>query len=138
MIDLNVSLVVQLVNFLVTIVVLNWLLIRPVREIIKQRKDAVAGMVSEVETFSGDATAKLEKYEEALAQARRNATAERESVKDAAVEEEHRLVGAATEEAQADLKSAREEIEAQVKAAMDGLKGQVDSLAQKAADRVLG
>lgn len=138
MIDLNVSFVVQLVNFLITIVVLNWLLIKPIREIIQKRKDTVAGLVSEVETFSGDASAKLEKYEEALIAARKQATEERERVKDVAVAEESKLVSAAMEDAQSVLKAAREDIRAQVNSAMDSLKGQVDALAQKATERVLG
>ncbi len=38
MLDLNITLVFQLVNFFIALYVLNLLLIRPIREIIRKRK----------------------------------------------------------------------------------------------------
>ena len=43
MVDLNITLWIQLANFLVTLVVLNYLLISPIRKIIRKRKDNVEG-----------------------------------------------------------------------------------------------
>ena len=45
MLDLNITLVFQLVNFFIALYVLNLLLIRPIREIIRKRK-AVMGSCS--------------------------------------------------------------------------------------------
>ena len=42
-VDLNITLWIQLANFLVTLVVLNYLLISPIRKIIRKRKDNVEG-----------------------------------------------------------------------------------------------
>ena len=45
MVDLNITLWIQLANFLVTLVVLNYLLISPIRKIIRKRKDNVEGLL---------------------------------------------------------------------------------------------
>ena len=42
MLDLNITLVFQLVNFFIALYVLNLLLIRPIREIIRKRKAVMA------------------------------------------------------------------------------------------------
>ena len=43
MIDINITAAIQLVNFLVTLAALNYLLIRPVRETIRKRKELMSG-----------------------------------------------------------------------------------------------
>ncbi len=138
MIDLNITLFIQLVNFLITLVVLNFLIIRPVRELIKKRNAKMTRLINEAETFSDAATAKLAGYEETLDKARIEAAAERDRLKAAGTEEEKRLVEQAGREAQATLESAREDIASQVSTAMDDLKGRVDGLARQAADKILG
>ena len=47
MLDINITLLIQLVNFIVTLVVLDYLLIKPIRGIIKKRRDLAAGMLSD-------------------------------------------------------------------------------------------
>ena len=49
MIDLNITLLIQLVNFLITLVVLNFLIIRPVRELIKKRNENMTRLINEAE-----------------------------------------------------------------------------------------
>ena len=138
MIDIDITIVVQLVNFIVTLFVLNFLLIRPIRGIIKQRAEAMSGMISEAENFTQNAEEKLKKYEAALAEARAAGVEERIRFKDEAVAEEKSILETAGKEAQDSLGAARTEISAQAKSALEGLKGQVGPLAQKAADKILG
>ena len=54
MVDLNITLWIQLANFLVTLVVLNYLLISPIRKIIRKRKDNVEGLIGEIEAFTAE------------------------------------------------------------------------------------
>lgn len=138
MIDLNITMLFQLVNFLVTLVVLNALLIRPVREIIKQRQGKMAGLLGESEQFSGQAEAKIKNYEAILAQARSEAASERELARAAGQAREHDIVLAANKEAQDYLLKARADVSAQVATAMDSLRSQVGALAAKATAKVLG
>mgnify|MGYP001548089512 CR=1 FL=1 len=138
MINIDVTFFFQLVNFLIILILLNWVLIKPIREIIKKRQDHMDGMLVEAESFASDAEEKLKNYEAALAEARAAGTEERMKMKDKGVAEEQAIVGAATAEAQEVLQSARKDVTDQVKAAMDTLKGQVDAFADKAVGKVLG
>ena len=46
MLDLNITLVFQLINFFIALFFLNWLLIKPIREIIKKRNGIMDDMAS--------------------------------------------------------------------------------------------
>ncbi|KAF5044064.1 ATP synthase subunit b [anaerobic digester metagenome] len=138
MIDLNITFFFQLVNFLVTLVVLNAILIRPVRDIIRQRRDKMSGLLGESEQFAGQADTKLKNYEATLVKARAEATAERDKARAEGVAREQVILADAGRQAQDYLEKSRQEVAAQVKTAMDALKGQVDALAAKATAKVLG
>ncbi|MBG3876653.1 ATP synthase F0 subunit B [Desulfovibrio oxamicus] len=138
MIDLNITFFFQLVNFLVTLVVLNAILIRPVRGIIRQRRDKMSGLLGESEQFAGQADTKLKNYEATLVKARAEATAERDKARAEGVAREQVILADAGRQAQDYLEKSRQEVAAQVKTAMDALKGQVDALAAKATAKVLG
>ena len=73
MLDLNITLLFQLANFFIALFVLNLLLIRPVREIIKKRNGIMDGMAAEADAFNAEATEKLNAYEAELARAGRKA-----------------------------------------------------------------
>ena len=62
MVDLNITLWIQLANFLVTLVVLNYLLISPIRKIIRKRKDNVEGLIGEIEAFTAEKQQLLDDY----------------------------------------------------------------------------
>lgn len=137
MINLDITMLVQFINFVVTLVVLNILLVRPIRGIIKKRAGVMDNLLTEAETFTQSAEEKLKNYEAALDEARKAGTAERLRFKDEGQEEEKKVVGAATKEAQDTLAAARGEIKSQSEAAMSTLKSQVDTLAEKAVAKVL-
>lgn len=138
MIDLDITFFFQLVNFLVTLVVLNAILIRPVRGIIRQRRDKMAGLLGQSEQFAGQADAKLKNYEAALARARAEGAAERDVARAGGVAREQEILADAGRRAQDYLETSRQEVAAQVETAMETLKGQVDALAAKATAKVLG
>lgn len=138
MIDFNSTFFIQFVNFLITLVVLNFLLIRPIREIIKKRNDHMEGMVEATEQFTGGAEEKLVNYKKALDEARVAGTERRNSLKEEGTAEEKGILAAANDEAASTLKAERQKVEAEVKAAMDSLKGQVEGLAGKVTEKVLG
>lgn len=137
MIDLDFSFVFQLVNFLITIVVLNFLLVKPIREVIKKRGEIMAEQATKIEEFAGNAEAKVKDYEDALTLARKEGTEIRNTYKDEGTNEEQQLLAAAGAEASSTLKAARDEINSQIATAMDQLKKDVDKYAQQATDKIL-
>lgn len=137
MIDLDSTFFIQFINFVITLVVVNFLLIRPIRDIIAKRNDHMSGMVDSAETFTADAENKLKDYQKQLDAARQEGTAKRNTLKDEGSAEEKTILSAAGEKAASTLKAERDAVASEVDTAMTGLKGQVDALAGKVADKVL-
>ena len=78
MLDLNITLVFQLVNFFIALYVLNLLLIRPIREIIRKRKAVMDDMSGESESYEYQAEQRLSDYDSQLTRARQDAGQNRE------------------------------------------------------------
>ncbi|WP_461209656.1 ATP synthase F0 subunit B [Desulfocurvus sp. DL9XJH121] len=138
MIDLDYTFFIQFVNFIVTLAVLNFLLIRPIRDIISKRNSHMSKMVDDAEEFAADAEAKLKNYEKQLHDARAAGTERRNGLKDEGSAQEKNILSAAGQEAAGALKAEREAVATEMSAAMGELQGRVDMLAGKVADKVLG
>ncbi|MFK4764010.1 ATP synthase F0 subunit B [Desulfobaculum sp. SPO524] len=138
MIDLDITFFIQFVNFVVTLVVLNFLLVRPIREIIKKRNDRMAGYLEDAEGFNETAEQKLKNYSAALDEARRNGVDIRSNLREEGVAEEKGIIEAANGKAATALKAERDAVAAEVKSCMDDLKAQVDGMAGKVVAKVLG
>ncbi|BDU99974.1 hypothetical protein TDMWS_00600 [Thermodesulfomicrobium sp. WS] len=137
MIDLDSTFFVQLVNFLIILTVLNLLLFRPIRGILKKRAEVMAERLRAVEDFTAQAEAKMAGYRQALADARSEAQAVRAALKEEGIAVEANTLAAASEKAAAKLAAARQEIEAQKNAALAALQGQVAAFAKQVAAKVL-
>ncbi len=138
MIDIDITILFQFVNFIITLVVLNYLLIRPIRDIVKKRRDLAAGLLSDAESFTSGAAKKLEQYEAALAKAREEAAKARDEQKAGAAARQEDLLHAAQQEAQEYLAASREQTRAAVSEATAALRGRIPALAALAAAKLLG
>lgn len=138
MFDINITLIIQLVNFIVTIVVLNYLLIQPIRAMLQKRRDLASGMLRDAESFNKEAAAKLENYEAALTRAREEAALTRDIKKREGVASETELMDAAYAEAQKFLQTSREETRKSVAATMETMEKRVPELAKMATAQLLG
>lgn len=138
MIDFDISFVIQLINFLIVLLVLNLLLFKPIRGIIKQRAEKMGAQMTDIEDFNEKAAQKLTNYEAQLQKARVQGAGLREEYKDEGQSTERELLEKAHGEAASRLASAREEIQGQARAALGELKKEVDSYAARATDKILG
>lgn len=135
--DLNITMLFQLANFLITLFVLNLLLIRPIRKIIRDRKALMDNLSGEAESFETKAKDRLENYEAELTKARQDATAARESGRQAGQKEQQALVEAAQKGAQGILGEARKKLNAEAESSLAELRSQIGKLSQQLATRVL-
>lgn len=137
MLDLNITLLFQLANFLIALIVLNDLLIRPIRQIIRRRREVMDGMRGEAENFEEDAVKRLENYEAALVEARRDAARQCDAGRAAGAAEQQQIVGEAQKKAQEILAQTRRELEAEARETLAALRGQVAALSARTAEKVL-
>ncbi|WP_300159716.1 ATP synthase F0 subunit B [Solidesulfovibrio sp.] len=137
MIDLNATFFVQAVNFLLILILLNVILIGPIRRMLKKRAEFVASQMEGIESFTASADTKLKDYEAALDAARVAATAGRLAMKAEGQTREKAILDAAAAEAASKVQAARADIAAQTDSAEKALKGKVSGLASKAVAKVL-
>ena len=137
MIELNITLIIQLVNFLILLALLNVLIYKPIRGIVKERQARMSSDLSDIEDFNQQARSKLEEYQAALDRARKEGAEIRESEKKEAVSEEKDILAAAGEEGASVLNAARKDIEAQSQEARKALSQQVKKYAKLVSDKVL-
>lgn len=137
MLDLNITLVFQLVNFFIALYVLNLLLIRPIREIIRKRKAVMDDMSGESESYEYQAEQRLSDYDNQLTRARQDAGQNREKAREASAAEQASLVAEAQKRAQEIIAETRRNLQAEADASLKELRGQVATLSGQLAERVL-
>ena len=128
MLDLNITLVFQLVNFFIALYVLNLLLIRPIREIIRKRKAVMDDMSGESESYEYQAEQRLSDYDNQLTRARQDAGQNREKAREAGAAEQASLVAEAQKRAQEIIAETRRNLQAEADASLKELRGQVATL----------
>jgi F-type H+-transporting ATPase subunit b len=138
MIDIDFTFFIQLVNFLFTLVGLNFLLIRPIRDKIQERNSLMAAQVGKIEGFNSSAEEKLKSYQAAIDAARQEGLEMRKKMRADGAGEEQQIMSAAGKEVAASLKAAHDEIAAQVAGAKQALASEVEKFAQKATAKILG
>jgi len=137
MIDLDYTFFVQLVNFMVILTVLNLILYRPIRGIIKKRAEVMSQKLGTIEDFAAKAEAKLESYKVALSGARVEAQQLRVTLKAEGAAVESTVLAEAGAEAAEKVAAARKEIDGQKQTALKALRGEVAAYAKNVADKVL-
>lgn len=137
MIDLDWTFFAQLVNFLIILTVLNLILYRPIRGIIKKRAEVMSEKLGSIEDFAAKAEAKLESYKTALSGARVEAQQLRVALKTEGAEVESSVLAKAGAEAAEKVAAARKEIDGQKQAALKSLRDEVASHAKNVAEKVL-
>lgn len=71
MIDLNVTFFIQLANFLIFLVLLNHILIKPMVSMLQKRRTTMEGSAAQVQSTDELVARKKAEYEDALAQAKK-------------------------------------------------------------------
>jgi len=138
MIDIDSTFFIQLINFLLTVVFLNILLIKPIRDKIKERNTLMADQLSTIETFNSNADEKLKSYNQALDAARQQGLELRKNMRAEGSGEEQQIMSAVGKEVAATMKAAQEAIAAQVTGAKNALGADVEKFALKATAKILG
>ena len=138
MIKLDLSVVVQIINFVFLIVVLNIILFKPVREILRQRKEKVNGLEEGIEMYNQEAREKDQSYLSGLKEARLKGLKEKENLLESASEEEKMIILRINEKAKAELEAVRQKIAQDVESVRGSLQGDIDSFAEAIRQKIMG
>jgi F-type H+-transporting ATPase subunit b len=129
---------IQIVNFLLILWILNRLLYRPIRNILRQRKEKIDGLELSIQTYSEDALEKDEAFAAGIKEARAKGLTEKEALLQAAAEEEKKVIAKVNEKAQAELADIREKISQEAQTAKAALQTKVEEFAGDICQKILG
>lgn len=137
MISLDITVLFQLVNFLIALVLLNYFIIGPIRKVMAERKALMDNMQGDANGTRMQARLKLETYEGRLAQMRTQIAALRMETKDKAQNEAHGRLETASAEVRAMRQEATATLRAEAADVEKTLEGHVDTFATKALEKIL-
>jgi len=138
MVNLDGSILLQIANFILLVWILNLVLYKPIRKILKERADKVAGSQSQIDGALQQVQAKEDAYAEGLRQARVSGQKEKEALMQTAAEEEKAIIDAINESAQLELKAAKEKIAQEMGAVKSSLEAEIDAFADAIGKKILG
>ena len=138
MINLDITFIFQIVNFLVLMLVLNILLYKPMRKLLAGRAAEIAGGHAKAAELDSDVQEKMAEYETRLHDAKTKASEERGILKKAALAEETTILDKARKEATDSVNALKGQVAKEAAQAREYLKEQTQSLSLEICEKVLG
>ena len=138
MINIDGSVLIQIVNFVFLIWALNAVMYKPIRNILTQRNEKVSGLEKGIETFGRDAQEKDGEFNTGIRAARSRGQQEKAELLQEAADDEKEIIAQITAKAQEDLAQVRQQIAKDADAARLALLIEVDSFAEAIGRKILG
>lgn len=138
MVSLDSTVFIQIINFLFLIWALNTVLYKPIRKILSQRKEKIAGLEDGIDLSEKGALEKDQALKLGIKAAREKGNREKEAHENAARQEELKLIEKINEKGRADLAEVRERIVRETEQARQALLKEVDGFAAEISRRILG
>src|SRR5262249_37429536 len=137
LIDVDATVVVQFVLFLVLFALANRFLFQPYLQLRERRKAGIEGAREEAERMTAHADARLAEYEKQVAVARERASDEGRKIRLEAAAHERDVTGQARAAAQAAIDEAQVTMRRETEAARAQLAPQADALARAISSKLL-
>jgi F-type H+-transporting ATPase subunit b len=138
MITIDLTMLIQIANMLLLIVVLNAVLYKPIRTIIEERQKKIGGLDEGIDQFKKNAALRLEEFAQKMKDARIRAKKEYETARNAALAESAEKLAGIRKEVDAQKSGQLADIEKQFASAQAELQGQISGFANEMAGKVLG
>lgn len=138
MIELNLSFVIQLINFGILVLVLNVFLYKPIRKVLSDRRQVIDSAREKTVSVDAEVQAKMAQYEARLHAAKAEAGAHRAEALKIAQVEETALLENARKQAADSLSSIRDRVAKEAGEARELLKKQAEALSGDICEKILG
>ena len=134
----DISMVYQMINFLILLFVLNLVLYKPIRNVLLERKAKIEGMQEGAQKASNDLVAGEDAYKDGLKQARSKGLKEKEIFIEAASQEEKEIIDRINKKAQANLVEIKKQVADETEQARKTLETEVEAYANAIGEKILG
>lgn len=138
MIDVDWTLIAEIINVLVLVFLLNMVMFRPVRNALKARQARLASGETEVSQLSEQSQGIAGEIQENLAAARREGQLDKEALRQAGSQSEASLLEQVKKEVELEWTRVEQKIKDDMGRARETLKAQAQSFAQSMASKILG
>lgn len=138
MIELNLSFVIQMINFGILVLVLNMFLYKPIRKVLADRRQIIDSAREKTVSVDAEVQAKMEQYEARLHAAKAEAGNRRAEALKLAQVEEAAVLEKARKQASDSLASIRERVAKEAGEARELLKAQAEVLSGDICEKILG
>lgn len=138
MIELNFTLLIQLVNFLLGLFIIIKFILKPVMGVMAERQAQNDAVRQEADSLRNQAEGKLEHYRAKISEARAKTIMIRDEQKQLGDSEAHALLEDANAQARGIREQAAREVRMQSARAREELQAKVDGLSRLALDKILG
>lgn len=138
MIDINYTLFWQIGNFLVLLVALNFILFKPIRQVMHEREQGISSSLSDAKSAQERMQNLLAQYNTSLAEAKLKAAATFNGIYQQGLDAQRDMISAERGKAGEMLDKARAEVVAAAESARADLKKEAERLSLEITSKLLG
>jgi len=138
MLEINNTLIIQIINFLVLLFLLNIILYKPIRKILGQRQEEMSASEGTIADLTDRSSRLNEELEQNTTAARKDGFKEKEDSKNEGRVEETKMVQNAVESVGEKVTKSREDTERNMAGLRQSLEKEVFLFSQELAEKVLG
>ena len=138
MVEINLTIVIQVVQFLILVFILNRILFKPISRAIEERDGRIDAWEEKTRTLQETVRTKIESYEKELVEVRARAQEEQEQISNELKEREEEKVGAVFKEAAQIVASTKQTLQEETERLRQELRRQAEEMAQMVTEKVLG
>ncbi len=137
MLELNQTLLFQMIGFFALLFILNRLLYKPLLKVLKEREERIDGSLKAAAKSDKDVEEGLSSYEKKIKEAALKGTEAKNKIKQEGLEREKEVIEAARASAAVELGKMQTELEKSKRAALESLKGEAGSISRNIAEKIL-
>jgi F-type H+-transporting ATPase subunit b len=138
MLEINNTLIIQIINFLVLLFLLNIILYKPIRKILGRRQEEMSASEGTIADLTDRSSRLNEELEQNTTAARKDGFKEKEDSKNEGRVEEAKMVQNAVESVGEKVTKSREDTERNMAGLRQSLEKEVSLFSQELAEKVLG
>ncbi len=138
MLEINFTILLQVITFLLLLFFLNIILFRPIRKILAERNEETGSLQGMIDEFQDRSEENEKGIEESMVQARKEGYVEKENFKGQGLEQEKGILQEANSKVEEKIGIARKEIEKKISDARKVLEGEMTGFSNELAEKILG
>lgn len=138
MIEINFTLLIQFINFMVLIFLLNIVLYKPILKVLDEREKRVDGQQAEARTILESGQILVTDYNQKLYNAKVDAMNAKNAARNEASEQANVIIDDARRKAEEIISQMQQQVSAEIEAAKKELEPELDAMAATIAQHILG